>query len=73
MVQPIVSPRLVAVGGRYHIPVGLKDADRVRARLRKGGVRSTLVIDPAERTVCLELWPDADPAKVQAALDGLQS
>jgi hypothetical protein len=72
MVQPIFTPRLIAVGGQYRIPVGYRDADRVRSRLRKGGVRSTLVIDPVARTAHFELWPGADLAKARAALGGLR-
>jgi hypothetical protein len=71
MVQPIVSRRVLAVGRNYHVPVGHKEADSVRSRLRKGGVRTTLVIDPLAPMAHLELWPGADPAKAQALLDSL--
>jgi hypothetical protein len=62
---------VLAIGGKYHVPVGLKEADQVRRCLRKGGVRSTLVINPLEQTAYCELWPDADPVRAQAVLDGL--
>jgi hypothetical protein len=72
VVQRISSLRVAAANGKFYVSVPVRDAEGWQTRLRRAGVRSTVVVDPLDSIAQLELWPGADPAKAQAVLDGLR-
>jgi hypothetical protein len=68
--QRVSTSPVASQPGRIVIPVPWREASLCRARLRKHDIRSTLILDPQERTASLELWPGVDAAGVRAILDG---
>ncbi len=71
MAQNVAPIRVTPENGKFLIAVPIRDAEAWQTRLRKAGVRSTILIDPLDQTARLELWPGMDPKKAQAVLDGL--
>ena len=61
---------VMTVEGRLRVPVPWDRAEAIQIYLRRQGVEATLCLDPAAREAHLDLAPEADAAKVQAALNG---
>jgi hypothetical protein len=64
------TPAATMIGEHLCVSVPWDSADELQARLRREGVETTLHLEPESREARLELWQNADVAKVQALLAG---
>jgi hypothetical protein len=61
--------QVTAVGKRLVVPAEWRTVEGLQTHLQRHGIGSTIHLDPLSHEACLEIWPEVDPARAQAALN----